>query len=147
MNTNPLIGSLAVAIAAWFMLACQVAQAQPAKPRVFVEATAENDPVGEKLAFALREQIRRSAGMALTEDKDSAARTLVLVTLDPRRNQAGSGQSTSYAVAMVSSGGYFQDLWAGICSDAKVESCAMGIVASTDKSLSDQRKALIHLTK
>lgn len=112
------------------------AKSSLAQTAVFVEATAP-DPVGSRLAYAIKEGIRRSAGMSLADREADALIGVSLVTLDPDRSDAG-GNRTIYSVVWTARTLHSTPVRmyltnsVGICGTNRVSACADGLVADTD---------------
>lgn len=80
-------------------LAFVTASAQDDKVAVSVAHSGE-DNIGKRLAFSLREAIRSSSGYKLVDQRDSGM-TVKLITLDPERSAASSGNWTVASVTIV----------------------------------------------
>ncbi|HPB91811.1 MAG TPA: hypothetical protein PLD80_09920, partial [Rugosibacter sp.] len=68
-----------------------------AQMKVYVQPSAQ-DAVGGRLAYAIKEGVRRSSGMSLADRDEDAALTVSIVTLDPDRNTQTSSTRTIYSV-------------------------------------------------
>lgn len=107
-----------------------------AQANVFIEVTAP-DPVGSRLAYAIKEGIRRSAGMSLADREEDSLIGLSIVTLDPDRSDAG-GNRTIYSVVWTARTLHSTPVTmyltnsVGICGSNRVTSCADSLVADTD---------------
>ena len=125
------------------VLAAPLCSAQ--KIKVWIQDTAD-DQVGSRLVYAIKEQIRKSAALELTEDEEvTPARVGIhIVTIDRDKE----GRSTSYAVTWTvgTLHKYPVDMFltqaAGGCGVNRVEQCANGLVADTDKQAAFARRLL-----
>lgn len=132
---------LRVIIAGLFLLAAGDACAQ--KASVFFEIEA-SDNVGSRLAYSIKEGIRRSSGMQLVDQAERSFWGLSLVTLDPDQQTA---QRTVYSLVwtMRLPGGTrsYVTHKVGICGSTRVAECADQIVAETDRKASDFARGLL----
>lgn len=112
------------------------AQPSPLLP-LFVEVTS-SDPVGEQVAYYLRDDIARSSRYHLVYRKDASGFTVRLVTMDENRNDPG--QATVYAVALTFSptDGYL-DVWVGDCGSERTKECAADILAGVSGDIDSLR--------
>ena len=108
-----------------------------AQMKVYVGSTAE-DSVGGRLVYAMKEKIRRSAGMILV-DRDEDARIAVrVVTLDPD-TAGGSGRRTIYSAVLTAQTFHntpvdmFLTNYVGMCGTARIQECADDLVVVTDR--------------
>jgi len=107
-----------------------------AQAKVFIDATA-SDRVGSRLAYAIKEGIRRSAGMSLADREEDSLIGVSIVTLDPDRSDSG-GNRTIYSVVWTARTLHSTPVTmyltnsVGICGVNRVASCADGLVADTD---------------
>jgi hypothetical protein len=101
-------------------------------------ATTGEDIIGKRLAFEIREGVRRSAAMRLVDSEERAAIRLQLVTLNPSE-QSGSQNWTVYSVVYTVANlsnvksSLFMNHYVGTCGSSKISACAAGIVAETDE--------------
>lgn len=115
--------------------------------KVWVDDTAK-DTVGQRLVYAFKEQIRRSAALAITEnEEDDAGRLGVhIVTMDPDDNKNGNWTIYSFTVTMRTFHKYPTEAYlvqsVGKCGSSRIEECASGLVATTDRQASYVRKLL-----
>lgn len=123
----------AVLIGLFLTISPLLAAAQNATS-VWVGATA-NDQVGRQLAFAVKEGIRRSAGLQLADRPDDARISINLVTLDPDDRGVSTVYSAVYTVETFHETPVTMYLtqFVGVCGSSKVQSCAQGLVAITDE--------------
>ena len=123
-------------VATLFFLLCQNAMGQM---KIVVEDTAR-EAVGGRLAFAIKERIRTSAGFTLASTREDALFRLSIVTLDDK-----SGYSTVYSVVFSAwqpqSGTWtYLNNIVGTCGTNRITECADGLVADADKA-SEEIKA------
>lgn len=130
----------AIAISALFLGLSNPSLAQMS---VYLGATAD-DSVGGRLVYAMKEKIRRSAGMTLV-DRDQDGRIAVqIVTLDPD-SSSGGGRRTIYSVVWLAKTFHetpidmFLTNSVGLCGSNKVQECAEDLVADTDKQVTKVR--------
>ena len=115
-----------------------------AQMRVHVSSTAE-DTVGNRLTFAIREGIRRSAAMTLVDREQDAFILVRIVTLDPDRNDTASSTRTIYSVVWTTKTLHdtpvemYLTSSVGLCGARRVAQCADGLVADTDREASEVR--------
>ena len=137
----------------WFVLALATL-ASPAhaeqKPRTPVYLMVKSpDPVGTRLVYALREQLRASRGLSLADDETDSFLQVSLVTIDPNNR----GRETVYsAVITVSQLGnptakLYWNNFVGVCGASRIKECANGLVAYIDKSSTDLRELLLKTAK
>jgi hypothetical protein len=111
-----------------------------AQVKIYVAATAP-DSVGARLAYALKEGIRRSASMSLADRKQDGALWVIFVTLDPDKSQGGSDRTIYSAVWTMQT---FHDVpvtmylssTVGLCGSKRVQECADSLAAETDEQVS-----------
>jgi hypothetical protein len=102
------------------------------------------DMVGGRLGYAVKEALRRSAGMRWVESPRDASVTVVLSTLAYDQNNA----MTVYGVAWLgysppsSPYDYHLDETVGFCGASRVNECADSIVAVTDQVVASFRKRI-----
>jgi hypothetical protein len=121
-----------------------VCWAQETRAAVFVEDITQ-DVQGHRLAYAVKEQIRRSASMRLTDAEKGSGIQLRLGSINP---DGDSNIRTSYSLAVTMTnfatpGGFplYLDSTGGMCGSAVIEQCANSIVARVDSDLSAIRAA------
>ena len=133
----PLIAALLLAAAVFPAAAQAPAKLPPEKLPVFVNAQTP-DPVGQRVAFLLRERLRRSAGFELAPTAERAAMMLNLVSME---SQAGNnGLESAYSVVITATDGaaltgasYWTNM-VGVCGARKVAECAETVAALLDRS-------------
>lgn len=109
----------------------------PAKLPVFVNAQTP-DPVGQRVAFLLRERLRRSAGFELVPTVERSAMTLSVVSIE---SQVGNhGLESAYSVVVTATdaaaltGASYWTNMVGMCGASKVAECAETVAALLDRS-------------
>ncbi|MCK6401467.1 MAG: hypothetical protein L6Q74_06120 [Sphaerotilus natans subsp. sulfidivorans] len=135
------------------LLTAVAASAQDGKLSVSVDHSG-NDVVGQRLAFAVREAIRSSAGYRLEQPRDALLH-LSLITLDPERAPSNTGFWTAAAVSYTMRNGlpyekgnpqtwYAINLSTSIviAGTSRVEEQAKSILAVLDKQVDEYRKAM-----
>lgn len=140
-------------IVARAMLALVGAVAFPvhAQVKVFVSSTAP-DSVGNRLAYAVKEAIRRSSGMQLADREEDALISLSIVTLDPDKNYNESNRTIYSAVWTVQTFhstpvSMYLTNSVGICGTGRVSQCADGLAADTDAKISSVRSLIRDIDK
>ena len=125
----------AVSLTLWWSTAAAAPQAAVAV------MTTTPDAVGQRLAYRVKEKIRRSAGMHLVADEKHSAIQLRLVTVDP--SQANEGHSTAYSATWTMKnftggiGQVYLTQYVGICGTARLDTCAENLVAITDRQIGE----------
>ncbi|MBB5409654.1 hypothetical protein HDG34_003596 [Paraburkholderia sp. HC6.4b] len=131
-----------IAILLW--LACGAASAQQyARVTVYVEDGAE-DTQGHRLVYAVKEQVRRSAGMQLAEVEKDSTFQLHLSSIDPDNTNIRAAYSVVFTLVNMSAPGSFPlylDSTNGICGAQVIDQCADSIVARLDRTVSNLRAA------
>lgn len=93
-----------------------------------------DDPVGQRLAYQVKEEFRRSSSMAYQEDSSKSAIVVHLVTLRGTTFGNESPASTVYSVAWtIGPQEIYYDSSVGICGGSRIASCAEQLVARTDE--------------
>ncbi|MCC7068655.1 MAG: hypothetical protein IT523_09385 [Burkholderiales bacterium] len=114
-----------------------------AQMKVFVAATTP-DSVGSRLVYSIKEGIRRSAGMALTDRSQDSIIRVNIVTLDPDKNE-NSSRRTIYSVVWTAQTFHSTPVTmyltnsVGLCGSNRVQECAEDLVADTDRQASTVR--------
>lgn len=122
-------------VAAATALMCHAAQAQM---QMVVEATAK-DVIGSRLAFAVKERVRTSAGFKLVGTRKDALFRMSLVTLDDK-----GGYFTVYSAVFSAwqpqTGTWtYLDNLVGTCGTSRIAECADSLVASADQVAEEPR--------
>jgi hypothetical protein len=116
-----------------------------AQVAVLVSSTTK-DPVGKRLDFALRDQLRSSKSFQLTYDADAAFIKIALVTLDPNENQSSAGSETIYSfnILLVDPDGgldrYYTSM-VGVCGSSRVQQCGQDLAQEIGVTIEDLRAA------
>ena len=133
MRLMPLL-TLACALS----ISVQAASAQTKIP-VSVAVTA-NDSVGRQLAFHLRDQIGRSGTFSLS---DEAVLKVVLVTLDPDKQDNRTIYNYTFVLSGMSSGlDAYLTGGVGICGKSRVQECGLDVMTSLGEEVEVIRQAL-----
>lgn len=131
---------LSRAFCAVLTLAAGVAQAQENKAvPVHLSAQCSEDTVGSRIAFKLREGIRRSTSMRIVESYNDSIVQLSLVCIDPG-SSSGTVSRYSYAITFLNHKGYYDyhlTHGVGFCGSSRVDECAEGLVAAADQAIVD----------
>lgn len=118
--------------------------AQDSRSGVYISGSTE-DGVGSRLAYEIREQIRASHGLKISDTRSESIIRLKISTMDP---DYGFEKRTvySFVITVRSLGdGTFDTFWAvflGTCGEDVVKSCASTLVARTDSVASEIRGAI-----
>jgi len=109
---------------------------------VYVSADCDNDTVGQRLVYKIREALRRSASMKLADTYSESIVQSSIVCLSPKESDRGVITRYSHAVTFMNSKGtYDYQLTHGVgtCGSDRVDSCADTIVASIDSVIVEAR--------
>lgn len=97
---------------------------------------AVKDAVGERVVYALRETLRRSAGLALVPDDAPAVLTLHLISMESVASNSGVETAYSVTITLNDSGAFTgAAYWTqviGICGAAKANQCGQTLAAYLD---------------
>ncbi|MGF6807660.1 hypothetical protein OKW30_002786 [Paraburkholderia sp. Clong3] len=122
---------------------------QPTKAAVFVEDHTE-DNQGHRLAYAVKEQIRNSAGMRIVDTPGESALQVHLGSIDATGSQIQTAFTVVYTLTDFGNPGSFQfylDSTGGLCGAQAIDQCANSIVARLDTNLSSVRAAFAAAVK
>lgn len=120
------------------------AYGQTARSAVYVEGVAD-DIQGQRLVYAVKEQIRRSAGMSLVDDEKGSGFQARLITEDVDNGNIRTEYAIVITMMNLRSPGsfpYFLDYTIGVCGSNVVDQCASTIAARIDRDASTIRSAL-----
>lgn len=102
-------------------------------------AISDDDAVGTRLAYKVREGIRQSTAMVLVNEEKSSLMQLYLATL----NVDGNGQRTAYSVTWtvvnpsnITGSKFYVTGGVRTCRSASVDACAERLVAEADQHAS-----------
>src|SRR5690606_32516850 len=112
---------------------------------VYVNAECEDDSVGERLAYKVREAIRRSASMKVAVSYSDSVIQSSIVCLNPNSDDRGVISRYSHAITFINTKGtYDYELIHGVgtCGVNKIDSCAESIAASIDKAIVDLKEQI-----
>jgi len=126
-------------IATFFILIPQASMAQ-GKIAVEVDHTGQ-DIVGSRLAYQVKEGIRRSGGLRLTSI-DEPRLIIYLVTMDEFNDTPGTATIFSYALVSKGTEGPRYFITSGVekCGTQRINESAEGLVADIDKEADDMRR-------
>jgi hypothetical protein len=107
---------------------------------IYVSASiSDDDAVGTRLAYRVKEGIRQSAAMVLVGDEKSSLIQLYLATL----NVDGNGQRTAYSVTWtvvnpsnIAGSKFYVTGGVRTCGSSSVDACAERLVAEADQHAS-----------
>ncbi|WP_157288443.1 hypothetical protein [Uliginosibacterium gangwonense] len=107
------------------------------------------DYVGQRLVFALKEEIRRSTSLGITFDRNKPRLQVNIVTLDP--NSSMPGYSTSYSMVILWNNPsqpfpFYLTQFVGTCGNSRILECADGLTANVSDQ-SDNMLKLFQSTK
>ncbi len=127
------------------ILLCTIAFQSYAQTAIWVEADASDDMIGSRLAYSIRETIRKSSGMKLVDRSEDASIYLHFLSINPDK-RSNENYRTSYAVTWTVQTFHtppvemYLTSSVGICGSDKVSSCAEGIAATTDEQAQKIRR-------
>ena len=105
---------------------------------VHLYSQCDNDSVGQRLAFKVREGLRRSSSMKVADSYGDSVIQMSLVCLDPSAGERGSVSRYSYSITFLNTKGYYDyQLTHGVgnCGTRRVDECADGLVADIDSEV------------
>lgn len=140
---NRIRGCVALALFLISTLPCPAATSKIYKVEI-KEKVSEGDLMGAALVYALKEEVRKSAGFSLGS---SGPRLVIyLATIDPDVHTAEANLHTVYSVAYVfcvtDGQCLFVDHAIGLAGAARINDAARGIIAGLDELVSAVRKIL-----
>ena len=95
----------------------------------------DDDSVGQRIAYKVREGLRRSSSMTVADRYGDSVIQMSLVCLDPSAGENGTVSRYSYSITFLNSKGYYDyQLTHGVgnCGGRRVDECADGLVADID---------------
>ena len=121
------------------------ASAQPSPRAAVVVTHTGEDPVGQKIAFELREGIRGSQAMRLVTENEASYRfTVHLVSQDENANSSGLSSGLAVTFAYDANDlphlGYLITTYVQACGANKTQQCAWNLLAYIDRSLEKLRR-------
>lgn len=128
-----------IAVAAF--AACSLTSPSPVQAQDTIYVNHEGDDrVGKNLAFAIRERLRGSNLVQLSQEKQGAVYTLQVVTLA----MPDSDVSTTYSVALTVDSGatfaYFMTNYVGYCGADRLTSCAENIYSYAGRAIEREQE-------
>ncbi|MFO1408641.1 MAG: hypothetical protein U1F08_14085 [Steroidobacteraceae bacterium] len=130
----------------WSTLALAAEKGVP----VYLGATAD-DPVGSRLAYRIKEQIRKSGQMEFVPSASDAFVGLNLTTLDPDDAARRTVYSLVVTIRDFSAKDaelfYYWSSYVGTCGTNKVDECAESIAADVDQVVDSWKSALSKLSE
>ena len=102
---------------------------------VYLFSQCDNDSVGQRIAYRVREGLRRSSSMKLADSYVESVIQMSLVCLDPSPGDNGTISRYSYSITFLNRKGYYDyQLTHGVgnCGTRRVDECADGLVADID---------------
>jgi hypothetical protein len=112
---------------------------------IYLSPQCDNDTVGQRLIYRIREGVRRSSAMKLTESYIDSTVQIGLVCLDPGLSEKGYVSRFSYAISFLNHKGYYDyhlSHGIGACGSSRVDQCADDIVADLDMEIGKLRRRL-----
>ncbi len=115
---------------------------------VNVYAQCDEDSVGNRVAYFVRESIRKSSAYRLVDEYVKAGYQISIVCSKPDSSEIGVRSIFSYSYVALNfrpKGYYDYHINHGVyrCGSSRVESCAQDIVASFDQAVSDMRARIV----
>jgi len=95
------------------------------------------DIVGGRLAFAIKERIRKSESLQLSYSQELRI-VIILITLDQYKDQPGTSSCYSFTLCLDDPNQlfrYYITSSVGYCGSSRVDEVAEGFVADTDKEI------------
>ena len=105
----------------------------------------DNDTVGQRLAYKVREGLRRSSSMKVADSYSDSVIQMSLVCLDPSAGENGSVSRYSYSITFLNTKGYYDyQLTHGVgnCGTRRVDECADGLVADIDSEVGELKQRI-----
>jgi len=127
-----------IALMLTFAACCEATAADPWP--VYVRSQCSKDPVGERIAFKVREGLRRSSSMTSVDTYTDSVMQISIVCIDPDEDKVGSVSNYSYAITTLNTDGHYDfqiTHGVGTCGTRRVDECAEGLVADIDSAISD----------
>ena len=112
---------------------------------VHLFAQCNNDTVGQRMAYKIREGLRRSSSMKVADSYGDSVIQMSLVCLDPSTGESGTVSRYSYSITFLNTKGYYDYLLThgvGNCGTRRVDECADGLVADIDSEVGALRKRI-----
>lgn len=112
---------------------------------VYVSAQCDQDIVGKRVAFKVKEGLRRSASMSLADRYPDSVITLSIVCQDPDANLNGVISRYAIQVTLLNPKGFYDyALTHGVntCGANRVDSCADSLVADIDDAIGKLRERI-----
>lgn len=129
-------GRSALAAVSLFAFPALAANEQPRIP-IYLEVTAD-EPLSKQFAYFVREGLRASQGMSLSDDSEDTLHQLRIVAMDNGR------MGIAYSVVWTYSGGKqlasFLNHSVGLCGYEVLRSCADSLLAAADERLAAESK-------
>lgn len=115
------------------------------RPPIYVVEQCDEDTVGQRIAYRVREGVRESAGMQLADNYSGAVLTVSVVCLKPDRVNAGISSTFAYAISAHSydckpGGRSLLTHGVQVCGADRVAHCAEDLVAVLDSQLIEWRR-------
>lgn len=105
---------------------------------VYVSVYCDNDTVGQRIGYQVREGLRSSSSMELATTYLGSVAQVRLVCLDPNVQDQGNVSGYSYVYTILNAKGtydFYLTSGVGRCGSARVHDCAMDIVSGLDATL------------
>ncbi|HEF4840215.1 TPA: hypothetical protein SAO52_005000 [Burkholderia vietnamiensis] len=122
---------------------------QPVRAAIYLEDRTE-DVQGHRLAYAVKEQIRKSASMRLVDTVTESALQVHLASVDPDNTQIRTVYSVAFSLLnfnVPEMFPYYLDSTTGVCGSHVIDQCANSLVAILDNDLSALRAGLAATAK
>ena len=105
----------------------------------------DNDTVGQRVAYRVREGLRRSSSMKVADSYGDSVIQMSLVCLDPPQGESGVVSRYSYSITFLNTKGYYDyQLTHGVgnCGSSRVDECADSLVANIDKEVGELKSKI-----
>ena len=107
---------------------------------VFVAHQCDDDPIGTRISFKLKEAIRRSTRFSTATNYEDSVVQVTLLCIPPYEDDRGVVSSFSFVITLTNQNWKFDThLASGVrrCGSSRVDSCAEGMLAALDEVFDD----------
>lgn len=133
-----------LAITAFLIISVETWGADASSSRVNINLYQQcnEDSVGQRLAFKIKEGLNGSTSMVAVDRYNEAVIHISLVCITPNNQDRGFFSKYSYQITATNFQGYYDFALThgvGTCGTQRVPECAEGIVATVDSAISELR--------
>lgn len=107
---------------------------------IYVESQCNDDAVGSRMAYRIKEEIRFSSRMTIATKYTDSVLQLNIICLTPDQGERGIISQYAYSVTALNSDGHYDyqiTFGVGSCGSNRVSECAERRVAGLDESIDD----------